>query len=324
MLMLKNSITLSLALSIALGSSGGSALAAGATTTTTTSATASPISTRLAMPGWMSWLGAAPSAAPATATAASGAAAAPTATGVVDRVQAFYLGIKQVSAKFRQSVTNATFGGDAKTNDGSVYIQKPGKMRWDYFAAKKGNATRTKKSFISNGAYLYVVEYDNKQILKKSLEKDLMPVAVSFLYGKGDLKADFTAELDTSGKYGAKGELALKLTPRKPSAQYKNLFLVVDPKDYHVTQSIIVDSSNNTNHFRFFSPDFEKPLKDTWFEFNEKSEAVKNFRIVDADQDEKARTEPGNLATPAPGTRSMKAPIEMPPPQPLKPTLQEK
>jgi outer membrane lipoprotein-sorting protein len=310
---------LSLALSVALG---GSALAAGATaqapaaapaTSQAASPGASPIAARFPVPGWMAWLG----AAPATASAAA-APATPTAAGVVDRVQAFYLGIKQVSAKFRQSVTNATFGGDAKTNDGSVYIQKPGKMRWDYFAAKKGTAVRTKKSFISNGAYLYVVEYDNKQILKKSLEKDLMPVAVSFLYGKGDLKADFTAELDNTGKYGAKGELVLRLTPKKASAQYKNLFLVVNPQDYRVTQSIIVDSSNNTNHFRFFAPDFEKPLKDAWFEFNEKSEAVKNFRIVDADQGEKASTQPGDLATPA------KAPIEMPPPQPLKPALQEK
>lgn len=317
----KNSLLLSLAISLATPLAlSGAAHANGATAPTAPAATTtSPFAARL--PGWMAWLGAAPT----TATAAATAPAAPTATGVVDRVQAFYVGIKQVSAKFRQSVTNATFGGDAKTNDGSVYIQKPGKMRWDYYAAKKGAATRTKKSFISNGAYLYVVEYDNKQILKKSLEKDLMPVAVSFLYGKGDLKADFTAELDASGKYGAKGELVLKLTPRKPSAQYKNLFLVVDPKDYHVTQSIIVDSSNNTNHFRFFSPDFEKPLKDAWFEFNEKSDAVKNFRIVDADQDEKARVAPGDLATPAAaGTRSMKAPIEMPPPQPIKPALQEK
>ncbi len=271
--------------------------------------------------GWMSWLGAAPAAAAPATTAAAPLAA----SNVVDRVQAFYLGIKQVSAKFRQSVTNATFGGDAKTNDGSVYIQKPGKMRWDYFA-KKGTAVRTKKSFISNGAYLYVVEYDNKQILKKSLEKDLMPVAVSFLYGKGDLKSDFTSELDGSGKYGAKGELVLKLTPKKPSAQYKNLFLVVDPKDFHVTQSVIVDSSNNTNHFRFFSPDFEKTLKDTWFEFNEKSSAVKNFRLVDADQDDKAaRSQPGDLATPtAPATRSAKVPLEMPPAQPIKPKLEEK
>lgn len=317
------SFALSLGLSAALGSA---ALATGTSapaTSASTSSAAAPART-VGLPSWMSWLG---NGAPATSAApvAPVAPVAPlSASNVVDRVQAFYVSIKQVSAKFRQSVTNATFGGDPKTNDGNVYIQKPGKMRWDYFAAKKGNAVRTKKSFISNGAYLYVIEYDNKQILKKSLENDLMPVAVSFLYGKGDLKADFTPELDTSGKYGAKGELVLKLTPKKPSAQYKNLYLVVDGTDYHVTQSIIIDSSNNTNHIRFYRPDFEKPIKESWFEFNEKSEAVKNFRIV---EDDKARPQPGELATPSgakPTTEMRKVPLEMPAPQPIKPAATDK
>lgn len=203
-----------------------------------------------------------------------------TAADTVDRVQKFYADIKQVSALFRQSVTYETFG-TTKTSDGSLYIQKPGKMRWDYVEKKKDKVV-TKKSFISNGSYLYMVEHDNKQVVKKSLANDLMPVAVSFLYGKGDLKAEFNAELDKTGKYGAKDDLVLKLVPKKPSAQYKSLFLVVSTKDFHVTQSVIIDSSNNINHFRFFTPDFTKPIKDTWFEFDERS--VKDYRIVDADQ----------------------------------------
>jgi outer membrane lipoprotein-sorting protein len=125
------------------------------------------------------------------------------------------------------------------------------------------------------------------------LQNDLMPVAVSFLYGKGDLKTEFNAELDKTGKYGAKGDIVLKLTPKKPSAQYKNLFLVVSPDNYRVTQSIIIDSSNNVNHFRFFAPDFEKPIKDTWFEFDERS--VKNYRVVDAD----VEANKGSAAEPA-------------------------
>lgn len=277
--------------------------------------------------GWLAWLGGAaptaPGSAPTAAPAAATATEAPTASAVVDKVQAFYVGIKQVSAKFRQSVVYATFGGAPKTSDGKVYIAKPGKMRWDYYS-KKGATSRAKKSFISNGAYLYVVEYDNKQILKKSLEKDLMPVAVSFLYGKGDLKADFNAELDSSGKYGAKGALVLKLTPKKPSAQYKNLFLVVDPKDFHVTHSVIIDSSNNTNEFAFYAPNFEKPLQDAWFEFNEKADAVKNFRVVDANAEDKAQTNANDLATPATGTRSAKVPLDLPAPQPIKPAPQVK
>jgi outer membrane lipoprotein carrier protein len=205
-----------------------------------------------------------------------------TAGQIVDKVQGFYAKIEQVTASFRQAVTNDTFGS-TKTSDGTVWIMKPGKMRWDYLEKKQNKVVR-KKSFISNGTMLYVVEYDNMQIVKKNLQQDLMPVAVSFLYGKGDLKTEFNAEMDTSGKYGAKGEHVLKLTPKKPSAQYKNLYLVVAPDDFRVTQSVIIDSSNNINHFRFYSPDFKKPIEAKWFEFDEKGPEVKNYRIVDADQ----------------------------------------
>jgi outer membrane lipoprotein carrier protein len=231
-------------------------------------------------------LGTAPVASPAHAQIATlPIAGAPAATAanageVVDKVQQFYAGIKQVTASFRQSVTNDTFGS-TKTSDGTVWIMKPGKMRWDYLEKRK-QGVEVKKSFISNGSYLYVVEHDNKQVVKKNLQQDLMPVAVSFLYGKGDLKAEFNAEIDNSGKYGAKDDIVLKLTPKKPSAQYKNLYLVVSGTDHHVSQSVIIDSSNNVNHFRFFAPDFDKPIKDTWFEFDERS--VKNYRIIDADQ----------------------------------------
>jgi outer membrane lipoprotein carrier protein len=225
----------------------------------------------------------APSAPLLAAPTAPAAAPAATAAEVVDRVQQFYAGIKQVTASFRQSVTNDTFGS-TKTSDGTVWIMKPGKMRWDYLEKKKTGAevkVEVKKSFISNGTSLYVVEHDNKQVVKKSLSQDLMPVAVSFLYGKGDLKAEFNAELDRTGKYGEKDDIVLRLSPRQPSAQYKNLYLVISPKDFHVSQSVIIDSSNNVNHFRFYAPDFEKSIKDTYFEFDERS--VKNYRVIDAD-----------------------------------------
>jgi len=249
-------------------------------------------------------LGLAPAPAPATQhfvptaplVAAPSAPALPSsAADVVERVQQFYSGIKQVTAQFRQSVTNDTFGS-TKTSDGAVWIMKPGKMRWDYVEQKK-TGVEVKKSFISNGTYLYVVEHDNKQVVKKSLERDLMPVAVSFLYGKGDLKAEFNPEIDASGKYGEKGDIVLRLTPKQPSAQYKNLYLVVSPKDFHVSQSVIVDSSNNVNHFRFFDPNFTKPVKDAYFEFDPRS--VKNYRVIDADAPRDGAAAPPAPALPA-------------------------
>jgi outer membrane lipoprotein carrier protein len=214
------------------------------------------------------------------ATAATATATAPNAASVVQQVQSFYAGIQQVTADFRQTVFNSTFGTQ-KDSDGAVYLAKPGKMRWDY-KERKGNDVIPKKSFISDGTTLYVVDHDNKQVVKKNLKQDLLPVAVTFLYGKGNLSAEFDPEIDTSGKYGSKNDIVLKLTPKQPSAQYKALYLVVNNQDFHVSQSIIIDSSNNMNHFQFFAPDFQKPVKDSWFQFDPRS--VTNYRVIDADQ----------------------------------------
>ena len=85
---------------------------------------------------------------PIVAAPGAGSATA-SANDVVDSVQKFYANIKQVTAQFRQSVTNDTFGS-TKTSDGTVWIMKPGKMRWDYLEKKK-TKVEVKKSFISNG-----------------------------------------------------------------------------------------------------------------------------------------------------------------------------
>jgi outer membrane lipoprotein carrier protein len=247
--------------------------------------------------------------APLVATPAAGSAAAAatamTANEVVDNVQKFYAGIKQVTAQFRQTVTNKTFG-KTTDNDGKVWLAKPGKMRWDYYEPKKKQVF-VNKSFISNGTTLYVVEHGNKQVVKKSLSQDLMPVAVTFLYGKGNLKAEFNAAIETNSKYGSKDDIVLKLTPKQPSAQYKNLYLVVNKTDFHVSQSIIVDSSDNVNQFRFFEPDFVKEVDPKWFEFNEAS--VKNYRMIDADQ-----PPPNQGSAPAPGVPSPMPPMPAPAP----------
>src|SRR5437588_4330528 len=121
----------------------------------------------LLMHGWLVFAPGAGSAATAAAAPEKTApAAAVTADAAVSNIQAFYANIKQVTAQFRQTVKNNTFGTE-KTSDGKVWLAKPGKMRWDYYETKKGGGTTTKKSFISNGTTLYVIEHDNKQVMKK-------------------------------------------------------------------------------------------------------------------------------------------------------------
>jgi outer membrane lipoprotein carrier protein len=229
-----------------------------------------------------------PAAKPAPIILNTRVAAAPTAAEILTGVQKFYASISDVNAKFRQEVVNATFGRSDKS-DGILWIRKPGKMRWDYYGKKqKDKPVSVAKHFISNGANLYVVDRENKQVIKKDLQKNLLPTAITFLYGKGDLAADFTPEIDKTNTFGAKSDHVLKLTPKTPSAQYKFLYLVVDPSNSRVKESIIIDSAGNKNHFKFYEPNFKASVKDDWFEFNEKSPTVKNYRIVDGDAPQKA------------------------------------
>ena len=192
---------------------------------------------------------------------------------VVGNVQTFYQKTRHLTAKFRQTYTNKVID-KRSVSDGRLWIKKPGKMRWDY----QGKRIKVKKSFVSDGSLLWVVEHDNKQVFKKNIKSDLLPVAVTFLFGKGNLSRDFRSKLVSAARYGAEMDLAVKLTPNKPSAGYKHLILVVDPGDFRVKQSIVKESSGNTNHFRFYEPNTSKPVKDSYFVFNQK--AFKNYRIV--------------------------------------------
>ena len=205
---------------------------------------------------------------------------AETAIDLVNKVQDFYQKTKFLEAKFRQVITNKTFGRDT-ISDGKVYLAKPGKMRWDYYKLKKKKKKPVyTKSFISDGKTLWAVLVEDKQFYKKDLSKDMLPVAVSFLTGEGDLNRDFTASIDTKTNYGTKSDIVLKLVPKKSSASYKTLWLVVDSVDYRVKSSIVLNTKDDTNKISFFAPKTNKPIAATLFKFNEK--ANKSYKLMKA------------------------------------------
>ncbi len=182
------------------------------------------------------------------------------ADDVVKKVQTYYAQTQKLRADFRQEYTNSTFG-KTSSSDGKVYVAKPGKMRWDYSKPEV-------KYFISDGTTLWVYEEAQHQAFQQPLKDQILPVAVTFLYGQGDLATEFSAELDP-GKYGGKDDLCVKLTPKKPEAQYKNLWLVVDPTDFHVKESVILEATGNVNHFTFFNmkQNAEAKVEDKHFKF---------------------------------------------------------
>ena len=200
-----------------------------------------------------------------------------TAADLVKKVQEFYKATPQLSAKFRQTTMNVTFGVPTMS-DGRVYLKKPGKMRWDYYSKRQKNVVT--KSQLSDGKTIWVVDKNGKWYYRQDLQKSALPVAVTFLTGTGNLEAEFTAAIDKSGTYNADARDAhvLKLTPKKPSAQIKNLYLVVDPTNFRVKRSVVVNAAGDTNQFSFYEPDLQKAVAEAWFKFDPK--AAKGFREI--------------------------------------------
>jgi len=190
----------------------------------------------------------------------------PNAQTVLANVQNYYATPKQMTAQFRQEVTNGTFGQTQKS-DGTLYVEKPSNVRFDY-SLKTSAGVKPDKTFVLNASTMWLVDHKNKKIIQTPVQGTVLPAAMSFLTGGGNLASQFKVAVNTSGKYGAAGMTVLELTPKQPSAQYKQVFFVVDPSNWHISESIVIDANGNTNDFHFYSPDLQKPLDAKMFTVN--------------------------------------------------------
>jgi outer membrane lipoprotein carrier protein len=178
---------------------------------------------------------------------ASVAAAQPAKTTPAEtlaNVAAAYKKPQHFRAKFKQTVTYA-LTGKPTVSTGDVYLSKPDKLRFDYFKDKKAD-----KHFIFDGKTLWVVEHEKTQIIKQSAKGSALPAAMGFFTNAGSLAKDFTITAAPSDKL-VPGAIVLALSPKQPSAQYKELYFVVDPTSWLVTRTTVVNSSGDSNTIEF-------------------------------------------------------------------------
>lgn len=194
-------------------------------------------------------------------------AARPPETEVVAKMQAFYNQAKDLKGKFKQVYTDSLYNRQ-RTSYGYLYVRKPGMMRWNYVKPER-------KSFIADGKVLWVWEPEDKQAFRNPLNTDTLSTGLTFLLGKGDLAKEFSIAY-TEEKLGGPGDLVLKLTPKKPTVQYKHLVIAVSQGDYSVGESMVV-SKHSRNHFIFTKLQINTKLSDRRFRFRPPADA----RVID-------------------------------------------
>jgi len=201
----------------------------------------------------------------------------PTAAQVLANVELTYKRPQHLTARFDQTVTYAAIGQTKKTA-GRLYASKPAKMRWDYVKAKAPKGLD--RSFIFDGTTLWVIDTTNLQVLQHTQASNNLPAAIAFFTGAGSLTTQFYVAFPTAPTHLVPGATVLQLTPKQPSAQYSQLYLVIDPSSWRVAKTIMIDSSGNTNMFEFSAVDMKTTIKPTVFQFSPSS--LPNYRVITA------------------------------------------
>jgi outer membrane lipoprotein carrier protein len=169
---------------------------------------------------------------------------------IVEAFSQKYAQFKTLSCSFNQAFTSENFGNEI-LQSGKLFIEKPGKMRWQY-------ETPERKDIISDGKNLWVYREAQKQaFLQPGFENMKGEVGLSFLWGESKLDVDFDVSISPKTMDGM---TELTLTPKLSSTSIDFITLRVDDKTLFLTEATLYDKQRNKNHFRFEQIEFDPKL----------------------------------------------------------------
>jgi outer membrane lipoprotein carrier protein len=169
-----------------------------------------------------------------------GADAPDDAAKTLAAVQKRYDAVRDLRAGFVQNSFSPALGKETESR-GTVVVQRPGKMRWEY-AAPDGRV------IVLDGTAIRVWNPEEKQLQIAGLAKSgVSPTALSFLMGQGSLTDSFTASPQSEPGRTDRG---LLLKP-KGDAGFESLVLWLEPKTLQLRESVVVDLFGNRTRVRF-------------------------------------------------------------------------
>lgn len=162
----------------------------------------------------------------------------------VQRVQARYDAIQDLSARFEQTTRSVSLAGsplaDDETSTGRVELAKPGRMRWEY-------ARPEPSLVVSDGRVLWLYDPAAREVQRMVVDGGFLSgAALQFLLGGGRIDDEFRVEVTACED----GRVELRLLPRQ-EASYERLGLTVEPESGDIVETTIVDLLGNETRIRF-------------------------------------------------------------------------
>lgn len=179
---------------------------------------------------------------------------------VVTRLEATYARLQDLKAEFQQVSVNKGLGQTIEA-EGTLFLQKPGKLRWEF-------RTPARQEIVSDGERLWVHTPDLKQVNVAETRRALAGPAGSFLAGLGRLRESFSVRfLNPAQRTDEAGWVVLDLTPKEPEPSLARLILAVDPEAWLVRKAVVHDQFGNTVTLTFTRVGVNPGLPDALFTF---------------------------------------------------------
>jgi outer membrane lipoprotein carrier protein len=173
-------------------------------------------------------------------------------------VDAHYNHLRTLETEFTEVYRGA---GMERTESGTLWLKKPGKMRWEYRSPRE-------KLFVSDGkdAWFYVPEERQaRKTAAKKLEDARSPLA--FLLGKTKLEKELLGlSLAPDVAAARTGNVMLRGVPRGLGDQVGEILLEITP-EHHIVRIEIQEVDGADTEYRFREMKEDLAVGDGRFEF---------------------------------------------------------
>lgn len=123
-------------------------------------------------------------------------------------LERYLAGLSTLQAEFHQRST-VSGGDEAQEASGRLYLQKPGRFRWDY-------RQPSPQLIISDGVNLWLYDEELEQVTVKSLDDSLAATPALLLAGKANVGESFTVT-DAGSQAGLDW---VRLTPKRADTDF--------------------------------------------------------------------------------------------------------
>jgi len=188
-----------------------------------------------------------------------GEAASPALTQLADKVDKHYNNLRSMKSNFTEEYHGA---GMARTESGTLWLKKPGKMRWDYQQPRK-------KVFLSDGKTAWFYVPGEQQARKAPVNKlDDLRSPLRFLLGRTKLLKEFN-QLGIAPKIqpALPGDIVMRGSPKGMEDRVSLVILEVNPEG-RIDRIEIEEVDGAVTDFRFADTAENLPVEDSLFHFS--------------------------------------------------------